>query len=116
MSTQSSLKGLRDFAKAEKLLSRAVSAAGYGMKKGMGKKRVSGKGFLDVIKKIAGPIVKVAKAVPIISSGLAATGNPMAAGAAKALGLGKKKRVSGGRKKRGKGPISSILGQFGLGH
>ena len=98
MSTSSSLKGLRDFAKAEKLLSRAVSAAGYGMKKkGMGMKRVSGKGFLDVIKKIAGPIVKVAKAVPIISSGLAATGNPMAAGAAKALGLGKKKR--GGRKR-----------------
>lgn len=112
MSTSSSIKGLHDFAKAEKLLSRAVSAAGYGMKKGMGRKRISGKGFLDVIKSIAGPIVKVARAVPIISSGLAATGNPMAAGAAKALGLGKKKRAS---RKRGKGPISSILGQFGLG-
>jgi hypothetical protein len=113
MSTQSSIKGLHDFAKAEKLLSRAVSAAGYGKKMGMGKKRISGKGFLDAIKSIAGPLVKVAKAVPIISTGLAATGNPMAAGAAKALGLGKRK--TGGRKKRGKGPISSILGQFGLG-
>ena len=91
-STRSSLKGLQEFAKAEKLLSRAVSAAGYGMKKGMGKKRMTGKGFLDVIKKIAGPIVKVAKAVPIISSGLAATGNPMAAGAARAIGLGKKRK------------------------
>jgi hypothetical protein len=91
MSKPITAKDRQNFAKAEKLLTKAITSAGSAMKKGRGK-RVNGKGLLDTVKSVLEPIVKVARAVPIISATLAATGNPAAAAGARALGLGKKKK------------------------
>lgn len=57
-------------------------------------------GFLGNILK---GIHSVARSVPLVSAGLAATGNPMAAGLARTLGYGRKRRVRKG------GFIGSLL-------
>ena len=54
-------------------------------------------GFLGNILK---GVHSVVKSVPIVSAGLAASGNPMAAGVARSLGYGKRKK-RGGYKRRG---------------
>lgn len=83
----------------------------------MGKRRHSrsrsrsrrrGRGFGSFIKKLAGGVAKgvksavnLAKNTGVISKGLAMTGNPMAAGAAGALGFGRRRRRSRSRRRRG---------------
>jgi len=56
---------------------------------GMRRRRMRG-GFIG---KILSGINKVARSVPIVSTALGATGNPMAAGLARTLGYGRKRRV-----------------------
>jgi hypothetical protein len=64
----------------------------YGMRRrrrvGMRRRRMRG-GFIG---KILSGINKVARAVPIVSTALGATGNPMAAGLARTLGYGRRRR------------------------
>ena len=55
--------------------------------------RVHRGGFLGSILK---GIHSVARSVPLVSAGLAATGNPMAAGVARSLGYGRRRRVRKG--------------------
>jgi len=73
----------------------------YGMRRrrrvGMRRRRMRG-GFIG---KILSGINKVARSVPIVSTALGATGNPMAAGLARTLGYGRKRRVRRGGFMRG---------------
>jgi hypothetical protein len=76
------------------------------MIQGSGRKRMRGGFFGSILKGIHG----IAKSVPIVSTALGATGNPMAAGLARTLGYGRKRRratryggrmsVYGGRRRK----------------
>ena len=62
------------------------------------RRRVRRGGFLGSILK---GIHSVARSVPIVSTALGATGNPMAAGLARTLGYGRRRRVARRRVRRG---------------
>jgi len=64
----------------------------YGMRRRRRRGGMRG-GFIG---KILSGINKVARSVPIVSTALGATGNPMAAGLARTLGYGRKRRVRRG--------------------
>ena len=71
---------------------------------GMRKRRPTqrGHGFFDVLKNIGSKVLGVARAVPIVSTALRATGNPLASAAAGSLGLRRHRtRRMGGFKRRG---------------
>lgn len=70
------------------------------------RRRVRRGGFLG---KILSGINKVARSVPLVSAGLAATGNPMAAAAARSLGYGRRRR----RTRRG-GFMKGFMGALPL--
>jgi len=64
----------------------------------------SGQGiFGDIwrgVKTVGNGVYKFAKKVPIVSTGLALTGNPAAAAGARMIGLGKRRKQRGAGKRR----------------
>jgi len=75
---------------------------------GMRRRRRGGMrgGFIG---KILSGINKVARAVPVVSTALGATGNPMAAGLARTLGYGRRKRLGRRRRVRRGGILGSLM-------
>ena len=98
------------------------------MLQGAGRRHHMGRGFLDTLKNIGSKALGIARSVPIASTALGLMGQPGAAGIARTLGLGMRRRrhriggtrrVGGAARKRvgvvrrrrvGRNLISSLLG------
>jgi len=95
-------------------LARGMMLQGLGRKK----RRVGGMkmrgGFLG---SLFNKVKDVVTGVPILSTGASLLGHKTAGNVLKAVGLGRRKRRVGGRKRahRGRGMLSSLLGMAGLG-
>jgi hypothetical protein len=80
------------------------------------KRNQRGKGFFgDVfngLKNAVSSVVPFVKDNKLISKGLALAGHPVAGGVAGSLGFGRRRKP---RIQRGRGPISDMVGMFGLG-
>jgi len=82
------------------------------------RRRQTGTGFFSSIGNAIGKVnnlLKSTKAISSLGSLIPLPGAQKVAGVAGALGYGRRRRRRRPRKQRGAGPLSSVLGMFGLG-